>query len=155
MATTAFRQERIAGIAALIVTLAITGIAIAWGAVRDNALALLQALPTSRFAGGLGLFLIIYGVLVLLQPDRLRIELSGWRPAWQWAPPEALSAGFPLSRDDAGGLSGLRDVSKAGPRGTTPPYILALQLISLSLVALTHSVLILSIVSSVSVSAKS
>ncbi len=99
MTATALRQERIAGIAVPIATLAVAGIAIVWRAVGDNSLALLQALPTSTFAGGLGLFLIVYSVLVLLKPDSLRIKLSGWRPAWQWAPPEALSAGFQLSQD--------------------------------------------------------
>jgi sulfite exporter TauE/SafE len=44
-------------------------------------LGLLQALPTSTFTGELGLFLIVYSVLVLLKPDSLRIKLSGWKPA--------------------------------------------------------------------------
>ena len=54
-------------------------------------------LPAGAFAGGIGLFLIARSLLVLLQPNRLRIRMLGWRPAWQWAPPEALSAGFPPS----------------------------------------------------------
>src|SRR6516225_2552303 len=39
----------------------------------------LQALPTRTFAGGLGLFLIVYSALVLLKSDSLRIRLSGWK----------------------------------------------------------------------------
>src|SRR5262249_35924192 len=44
-------------------------------------LALLQTLTSRVFASGLGLFLIVYSVLVLLKPDDLRIKLSGWKPA--------------------------------------------------------------------------
>ena len=59
---------------------------------------LLQTLPAGTFAAGLGVFLISYSVLVLLKPDRLRITLSGWKVAAQWARREASSAGFPLSQ---------------------------------------------------------
>jgi uncharacterized membrane protein YfcA len=44
-------------------------------------LGLLQAVPSGTFAGGLGLFPIVYSVLVLLKPDSLGIKLSGWKPA--------------------------------------------------------------------------
>lgn len=103
MTATALRQERIAGIAVPIATLAVAGIAIVWRAVGDNSLALLHDVvafvSTLSITGGLGFFLIVYSVLFLLKPDSLRIKLSGWRSAWQWAPPEALSAGFQLSQD--------------------------------------------------------
>jgi uncharacterized membrane protein YfcA len=61
-------------------------------------LGLLQALLSRTFAGGLGLFLIVYSVLVLLKPDSVRIKLSGWNRPWEWASPEESSVGFLLSQ---------------------------------------------------------
>jgi len=105
----------------------------------------LQALPTRMFAGGLGLFLIVYSALVLLKPDSLRIKLSGWKPAVAVGAAGGIVGGFsafpgsmPVVYLGLRGL-GLRGVSKANTRGITQPYILALQLISLGILALTHS----------------
>jgi uncharacterized membrane protein YfcA len=100
-------------------------------------LGVLQALPASRFAGGLGLFLIIYSVLVLLKPDSLRIKLSGWKPAVAAGGVIGGFSAFPGSMPVV--FLGLRGLSKAETRGITQPYILALQLISLSILAATHS----------------
>ena len=61
-------------------------------------LGLLQTLPTSTFAGGLGLFLIVYSALVLLKPDSLRIKLSGWKPAVAVGAAGGIIGGFPLSQ---------------------------------------------------------
>ncbi len=103
-------------------------------------LALLQALPTSTFAGGLGLFLIVYSVLVLLKPDSLRIKLSGWKPAVAVGTAGGIIGGFSAFPGSMPVVYlGLRGVSKGETRGITQPYILALQLISLSILALTHS----------------
>jgi uncharacterized membrane protein YfcA len=103
-------------------------------------LGLLQALPTSTFAGGLGLFLIVYSVLVLLKPDSLRIKLSGWRPAVAVGAAGGIIGGFSAFPGSMPVVYlGLRGVSKAETRGITQPYILALQLISLGILALTHS----------------
>jgi hypothetical protein len=103
-------------------------------------LGLLQTLPTRTFAGGLGLFLIVYSVLVLLKPDSLRIKLSGWKPAVAVGAAGGVIGGFSAF---PGAMPvvylGLRGVSKAETRGVTQPYILALQLISLGILALTHS----------------
>jgi len=103
-------------------------------------LGLLQALPTSTFAGGLGLFLIVYSVLVLLKPDSLRIKLSGWKPAVAVGAAGGIIGGFSAFPGSMPVVYlGLRGVSKAETRGITQPYILALQLISLGILALTHS----------------
>ena len=103
-------------------------------------LGLLQALPTSTFAGGLGLFLIVYSALVLLKPDSMRVKLSGWKPAVAVGAAGGIIGGFSAFPGSMPVVYlGLRGVSKAETRGITQPYILALQLISLSVLALTHS----------------
>jgi hypothetical protein len=103
-------------------------------------LGLLQTLPTRTFAGGLGLFLIVYGVLVLLKPDSLRIKLSGWKPAVAVGAAGGVMGGFSaLPALMPVVYLGLRGISKAETRGITQPFILTLQLISLSILALTHS----------------
>lgn len=103
-------------------------------------LALLHALPTRVFAIGLGLFLIIYSVFVLLKPDSLRIRLSGWRPAIAVGVAGGVVGGFSAFPGSMPVVYlGLRGSSKAETRGITQPYILALQLVSLSILAVTHS----------------
>jgi len=103
-------------------------------------LALLNALPTRVFAIGLGLFLIIYSVFVLLKPDSLRIRLSGWRPAIAVGVAGGVVGGFSAFPGSMPVVYlGLRGSSKAETRGITQPYILALQLVSLSILAITHS----------------
>ena len=103
-------------------------------------LALLQTLPAGTFAGGLGLFLIVYSVLVLLKPDSLRIRLSGWKPAVAVGAAGGIIGGFSAFPGSMPVVYlGLRGVSKAETRGITQPYILALQLVSLGILALTHS----------------
>ena len=103
-------------------------------------LALLHALPTRVFASGLGLFLIIYSVFVLLKPASLRITLSGWRPAMAVGVAGGIVGGFSAFPGSMPVVYlGLRGFSKTETRGITQPYILALQLVSLSILALTHS----------------
>jgi uncharacterized membrane protein YfcA len=103
-------------------------------------LGLLQALPTRTFAGGLGFFLIVYGVLVLLKPDSLRIKLSGWKPAVAVGAVGGVIGGFSAFPGSMPVVYlGLRGVGKAETRGITQPYILALQLISLGILTLTRS----------------
>jgi hypothetical protein len=103
-------------------------------------LGLLQALPTRTFAGGLGLFLILYSVIVLLKPDSLRIRLSGWKPAVAVGAAGGVIGGFSAFPGSMPVVYlGLRGASKAESRGITQPYILTLQLISLSILALTHA----------------
>jgi uncharacterized membrane protein YfcA len=102
-------------------------------------LGLLQALPTSMFAGGLGLFLIAYSVLVLFKPDSLRVNLSGWRPAAAVGAVGGIIGGFSAFPAAIPAVYlGLRGLNKADIRNITQPYILVLQLISLSILALTR-----------------
>ena len=102
-------------------------------------LGLLQALPTRMFASGLGLFLVIYSVAVLLKPDRLRIRLSGWKPAVAAGAAGGIVGGFSAFPASIPAVYlGLRGLSKAQTRSITQPYILVMQLISLSILALTR-----------------
>jgi uncharacterized membrane protein YfcA len=102
-------------------------------------LGLLQALPTRLFGGGLGLFLIIYSALVLLKPDGLRIRLSGWKPAMAVGAAGGVVGGFSAFPGSIPVVYlGLRGLSKAETRSITQPYILVMQLISLSILALTR-----------------
>jgi uncharacterized membrane protein YfcA len=103
-------------------------------------LELLQALPTRLSGGGLGLFLLIYSVLVLLKPDRLRIRLSGWKPAVAVGTAGGIVGGFSAFPGSIPVVYlGLRGLSKTETRSITQPYILALQLTSLSILTLTRS----------------
>jgi hypothetical protein len=103
-------------------------------------LRLLQTLPTRTFAGGLGLFLIMYSVLVLLKPDSLRINLSGSKPAAAVGAAGGIIGGFSAFPGSMPVVYlGLRGLSKAEIRGITQPYILALQLISLGILGFTRS----------------
>ena len=102
-------------------------------------LALLHALPTRVFAIGLGLFLIIYSVFFLLKPASLRIRLSGWRPAIAVGLAGGMVGGFSAFPGSMPVVYlGLRGFSKAETRGITQPYILALQLLSLGILAVTN-----------------
>ena len=102
-------------------------------------LALLQALPTRTFAGGFGIFLILYGVFVLFKPDSLRIKLAGWRPAIAVGAAGGIIGGFSAFPGSMPVVyMGLRGANKTEIRGVTQPYILALQVISLALLALTR-----------------
>jgi len=102
-------------------------------------LGLLQALPMRLFGGGLGLFLIIYSMLVLLKPDHLRIGLSGWKPAVAVGTAGGIVGGFSAFPGSIPVVYlGLRGLSKIETRNITQPYILTLQLISLSMLALTR-----------------
>jgi uncharacterized membrane protein YfcA len=102
-------------------------------------LVLLHALPVRAFASGLGLFLIIYSVFILLKPESLRIRFSGWRPAITVGVAGGIVGGFSAFPGSMPVVYlGLRGLSKAETRGITQPYILAMQLVSLSILALTH-----------------
>src|SRR5207248_319201 len=88
----------------------------------------------------LGFFLIVYSVLVLLKPDSLRIKLSGWKPAVAVGAAGGIIGGFSAFPGSIPVVYlGLRGMSKAETRAITHPYILSLQLVSLGILALTHS----------------
>lgn len=100
-------------------------------------LALLRGLPTAAFAGGLGLFLVIYSVLLLLKPETLRISLSGWKPAAAVGAAGGLVGGFSAFPGSMPVVYlGLCGAGKSATRGVVQPYILTLQLISLGLLAI-------------------
>jgi uncharacterized membrane protein YfcA len=102
-------------------------------------LGLLQALPARMFASSLGLFLITYSVLVLFKPDSLRVKLSGWRPAAAIGAAGGIVGGFSAFPAAVPAVYlGLRGLNKTETRSITQPYILALQLVSLSILALTR-----------------
>lgn len=94
--------------------------------------ALLRGLPTDCFAFGLGLFLIVYSVFMLIIPGYERITASGWKPAVAVGAVGGVVGGF--SGFGASILVvylGLRNADKSTVRGITQPYIVAMQLVSL------------------------
>ena len=94
--------------------------------------ALLRGLPTDCFAFGLGLFLIVYSVFMLIMPGYERITVSGWKPAVAVGAVGGVVGGF--SGFGASILVvylGLRNADKSTVRGITQPYIVAMQLVSL------------------------
>jgi uncharacterized membrane protein YfcA len=100
--------------------------------------ALLRGLPTNWFAGGLGLFLVAYSGFMLVMPGRLRIAASGWKAAAAIGALGGVVGGF--SGFGASVLVvylGLRDTGKSAVRSITQPYILAMQLVSLTVLAAT------------------
>jgi len=83
-------------------------------------LGLLQTLPPRTFAGGLGLFLIVYSVLFLLKPHRLRIKVSGWKPAVAVGAAGGIIGGFAAFPGSMPVVYlGLRGMSKANTRGVS------------------------------------
>lgn len=100
--------------------------------------ALLRGLPAHWFAAGLGLFLVVYGALMLALPARCRIAMSGRRAAAAVGALGGVVGGF--SGFGASVLVvylGLRGANKATTRGITQPYILAMQLVALCDLAIT------------------
>jgi uncharacterized protein len=98
--------------------------------------ALLRGLPTNWFAAGLGLFLIIYSVFMLVLPSHPRITASGWK----------LASAVGFLGGIVGGFSGfgasilvvylgLRKVDKSRTRGITQPFIVVMQVVSLGILA--------------------
>jgi uncharacterized protein len=99
--------------------------------------ALLRGLPTSWFAGGLGLFLIVYSIFMLVMPGHARVTVSGWK----------IAAVIGFLGGIVGGFSGfgasvivvylgLRKIDKSTTRGITQPFIVVMQLVSLGILAI-------------------
>jgi uncharacterized protein len=99
--------------------------------------ALLRGLPTNWFAAGLGLFLVVYSVFMLVMPGHARMTLSGWK----------IATGVGFLGGIVGGFSGfgasilvvylgLRKVDKSTTRGITQPFIVAMQIVSLGILAI-------------------
>jgi uncharacterized membrane protein YfcA len=98
--------------------------------------ALLRGLPVSWFAAGLGLFLIVYSTFTLVLPGRVRLTLSGWPMAGAVGALGGVVGGF--SGFGASILVvylGLREADKSAVRGITQPFIVAMQLVSLGVLA--------------------
>ncbi|HWD58433.1 MAG TPA: sulfite exporter TauE/SafE family protein [Stellaceae bacterium] len=98
--------------------------------------ALLRGLPVSWFAAGLGLFLISYSIFMLVVPGRAHITWSGWRPASVVGAVGGVIGGFSGFGAAAPVVYlGLRNADKSAVRGITQPYIVAMQLVSLGVLA--------------------
>jgi len=98
--------------------------------------ALLRGLPTNWFAAGLGLFLVVYSVFMLVMPGCARMTLSGGRVAAAVGFLGGIIGGF-----SGFGASvivvylGLRKVDKSTTRGITQPFIVVMQVVSLCILA--------------------
>lgn len=102
-------------------------------------LRLLKRLPAAQFACGLGLFLMAYAVFSLLKGSRLRLDASGWGPAVAVGAAGGIVggfSGFPGSIPVV--YLGLQGKTKSETRGVLQPYILTLQVVSLSILAVTR-----------------
>jgi len=98
--------------------------------------ALLRGLPTSWFAAGLGLFLIVYSVFMLAMPGYARVTVSGGKVATIVGFVGGIVGGF--SGFGASILVvylGLRRVDKSATRGITQPFIVVMQVVSLGILA--------------------
>jgi uncharacterized membrane protein YfcA len=101
---------------------------------------LLRGLSTTLFAAGLGAFLVVYSLLMLLMPSNLRIASSGWKMATAVGMAGGVVGGF-----SGFGASmpvvylGLRGLGKSATRGITQPYIFTMQLASLGVLAVGDS----------------
>jgi uncharacterized protein len=98
--------------------------------------ALLRGLPTSWFAAGLGLFLIVYSVFMLVMPGYARMTVSGGKVATIVGFLGGIVGGF--SGFGASILVvylGLRKVDKSATRGITQPFIVVMQVVSLGILA--------------------
>jgi uncharacterized membrane protein YfcA len=98
--------------------------------------AMLRGLPAIWFAAGLGLFLVAYSIFMLALPGRARITLSGWRPAAIVGAVGGVIGGFSGFGSSAIVVYlGLRGADKSSVRGITQPYIVAMQVVSLGVLA--------------------
>ena len=98
--------------------------------------ALLRGLPTNWFAGGLGLFLVVYSAATLFMPGHARVTVSGWKAAAAVGFVGGIVGGF--SGFGASILVvylGLRKVDKSTTRGITQPFIVVMQVVSLGILA--------------------
>jgi uncharacterized membrane protein YfcA len=98
--------------------------------------ALLRGLPTNCFAAGLGLFLIVYSVFMLVVPGYSRVTMSGSKVAAVVGFMGGIVGGFSgFGASVVVVYLGLRKVDKSTTRGITQPFIVVMQLVSLGILA--------------------
>lgn len=99
---------------------------------------MLRNLPTAWFAAALGAFLLVYGAAMLLKPDTLRIDMSGWKAAASVGVFGGIIGGFSgFGASMIIAYLGLRGLGRSATRGITQPCILVMQLVSLGILAVT------------------
>jgi hypothetical protein len=101
-------------------------------------LAVLRSLPALIFACGLGALLVLFSGYMLFKPDRLKIRTAGWKPAVVIGAAGGIVGGFSAFPGSMPVIYlGLRGIGKAAMRGITLPYILAMQIAALAMLAMT------------------
>jgi hypothetical protein len=103
-------------------------------------LAILHSLPTATLMAIFGAFLVLYAGYSIFKPEGLKLKGANWWPA-------SVAVGF--SGGVIGGFtafpgapvvvwSGLRQLAKRESRSIVQPYIFAMQMVSLCLLAIQH-----------------
>jgi uncharacterized protein len=103
-------------------------------------LAILHSLPTSTFMAVFGAFLVLYAGYSMLKPESVRVQpTNSWLAASVVGFTGGVIGGFTAFPGAAVVVwSGLRRLPKAESRAVVQPYILCLQLVSLSMLAIQH-----------------
>jgi uncharacterized protein len=103
-------------------------------------LAILHGLPTSQLMFVFGAFLVLYAAYSMLKPESLRLPaVGGWPVSAAVGAAGGVIGGFTAFPGAAVVVwSGLRHLPKSESRAIVQPYILGLQLVSLSMLALQH-----------------
>lgn len=103
-------------------------------------LAILHSLPTSTLMAVFGTFLVLYAAYSILKPQSLRVSIKG---SWPMASLVGMIGGVIGGFTAFPGAAvvvwcGLRHLPKSESRAIVQPYILALQLVSIGMLALQH-----------------
>jgi uncharacterized membrane protein YfcA len=103
-------------------------------------LRILHGLPTSSLVAMFGVFLVLYAAYSLLKPETLRVpNTGGWVVSSLVGAVGGVVGGFTAFPGAAVVVwSGLRHLPKSESRSIVQPYILALQLVALILLAVQH-----------------
>ncbi|HUN25304.1 MAG TPA: sulfite exporter TauE/SafE family protein [Steroidobacteraceae bacterium] len=104
-------------------------------------LTILHSLPTKTLMAVFGAFLVIYAAYSMLKPERLRVTLKhdSWFPSSIVGLIGGVIGGFTAFPGAAVVVwSGLRHLPKSHSRAIVQPYILGMQVLSISMLALRH-----------------
>jgi len=103
-------------------------------------LRILHGLQTSTLVALFGVFLVLYAAYSLLKPETLRIPTAGgWQVSCLIGAIGGVVGGFAAFPGAAVVVwSGLRQLPKTASRAIVQPYILALQIVALFLLAIQH-----------------